>query len=76
MSPYLPYTPDRIVTDSIAAVKAGAAVIHIHGRDPKDGRPSSAPELFREYAARIKAKTEAVINMTTSLKCVPATWAQ
>ncbi len=65
MSPYLPYTPDQIVTDSLAAVKAGAAVIHIHGRDPKDGRPSSDPELFREYAARIKAETDAVINMTT-----------
>ncbi len=65
MSPYLPYTPDQIVTDSLAAVKAGAAVIHIHGRDPKDGRPSSDPQLFREYAARIKAETDAVINMTT-----------
>ncbi len=65
MSPYLPYTPDQMVTDSLAAVKAGAAVIHIHGRDPKDGRPSSDPQLFREYAARIKAETDAVINMTT-----------
>lgn len=65
MSPYLPYTPDQIVADSIAAARAGAAIIHLHGRDPKDGRPSSNPELFREYAARIKAETDAVINMTT-----------
>lgn len=65
MSANLPYTPDQIVTDSIAAVEAGAAIIHIHARDPKDGRPSSDPELFREYAAGIKDKTEAVINMTT-----------
>jgi uncharacterized protein (DUF849 family) len=65
MSPYLPYTPDQIVADSIAAARAGAAIIHLHGRDPKDGRPSSNPELFREYAARIKVETDAVINLTT-----------
>jgi uncharacterized protein (DUF849 family) len=65
MSPKLPYTSDQIVTDSIAAVEAGAAIIHIHARHPGDGRPSSDPELFRDYATRIKATTDAVINMTT-----------
>lgn len=65
MSPYLPYTPDQIVSDSLAAVEAGAAIIHLHGRDPQDGRPASDPQLFREYAARIKAESDAVINMTT-----------
>ncbi len=65
MSPHLPYTPDQIVADSLKAVEAGAAIIHIHARDPQNGYPSSDPELFREYATRIKAETEAVINMTT-----------
>ncbi len=65
MSPHLPYTPDQIVADSLKAVEAGAAIIHIHARDPQNGYPSSDPELFREYAVRIKAETEAVVNMTT-----------
>ncbi len=65
MSPHLPYKPDDIVADAVAAAHAGAAIIHIHGRDPADGRPSSDPNIFKEYARRIKAETDAVINMTT-----------
>jgi uncharacterized protein (DUF849 family) len=65
MSPYLPYKADHLIADSVAAVKAGAAIVHIHGRNAHDGSPTSDPEIFREYAAGIKAETEAVINMTT-----------
>ena len=65
MSPHLPYKPEHIIAESIAAVRAGAAIVHIHGRDTENGCPSSNPELFREYAAGIKSETEAVINMTT-----------
>ncbi|MCA9965629.1 MAG: 3-keto-5-aminohexanoate cleavage protein [Anaerolineales bacterium] len=65
MNPHLPYKPDHLIADSIAAVKAGAAIIHIHGRNAHDGSPTSDPEVFREYAAGIKAETDAVINMTT-----------
>jgi uncharacterized protein (DUF849 family) len=65
MSPYLPYKADNLIADSIAAVQAGAAIVHIHGRNAHDGSPTSDPEIFREYAAGIKAETDAVINMTT-----------
>lgn len=65
MNPNLPYKPEHLIEDSIAAAKAGAAIIHIHGRNAHDGSPTSDPEVFREYAAGIKAETNAVINMTT-----------
>ena len=65
MSPYLPYTPDDIVRQSIEAAQAGAAVIHLHARDPHDGRPTPDPELFRDYVTRIKAESNAIISLTT-----------
>lgn len=65
MSPHIPYKPDHLIADSIAAAKAGAAIIHIHGRDYEDGSPTSDPAVFKEYAAGIKAETNAIINMTT-----------
>ena len=65
MSPHFLIKPDEIIADAISAANAGAAIIHIHGRDPKDGRPSSNPEIFGEYAAAIKAETNAIVNMTT-----------
>lgn len=65
MSPYIRFAPDEVVADAVAAAKAGAAIIHIHARDPKDGRPSSDPAIFRVYASGIKAETDAIINMTT-----------
>jgi uncharacterized protein (DUF849 family) len=65
MSPYLPYKLDHLVADSVAAAKAGAAIIHIHGRDPVNGRPTSDPAIFKEVAAGIAAETDAIINMTT-----------
>ena len=65
MSPYLPVTPDEIATAAIAAAEAGATVLHLHARDPEDGRPSQDPALFQQFLPRIKQSTEAVVNITT-----------
>lgn len=65
MSPYLPVTPEEIAADALGAAEAGAAVLHLHARDPRDGRPSPDPELFMQFLPVIKAQTDAVINITT-----------
>ena len=65
MSPYLPVTPDEIAAAAIAAAEAGATVLHLHARDPVDGRPTQDPDVFRQFLPRIKASTDAVINITT-----------
>jgi uncharacterized protein (DUF849 family) len=65
MSPYLPITPDEIAQAAIEAAQAGAAIVHLHARDPKDGRPTQDPELFRQFGARIKAASDVVLNFTT-----------
>ncbi|MBI3709393.1 MAG: 3-keto-5-aminohexanoate cleavage protein [Proteobacteria bacterium] len=65
MSPYLPLTPDEIARDSIAAAEAGASILHLHARDPKDGRPTPDPEVFMQFLPRIKQQTDAVVNITT-----------
>ena len=65
MSPNLPVTADEIARAAIDAAKAGAAILHLHARDPKDGRPTQDPEAFRPFLAQIKAATNAVINLTT-----------
>src|SRR3546814_12167329 len=65
MSPYLPITPDEIVADAVAAAEAGAAMIHLHARDPKTGKPTPSPEIFGQFLSRIKHQTDAIINITT-----------
>jgi len=65
MSPYLPITPAEIAEQSIAAAEAGASIIHLHARDPNDGRPSPDPKLFMQFLPVIKQSTDAVINITT-----------
>jgi uncharacterized protein (DUF849 family) len=65
MSPYLPITPDEIARDAIAAAEAGASILHLHARDPKDGRPTPDPEVFMQFLPRIKQSTDAVVNITT-----------
>ena len=65
MSEHLPLTPDEIATDAIAAAEAGAAILHLHARDPKDGRPTPDPGVFMEFLPRIKQQTDAVVNITT-----------
>jgi 3,5-dioxohexanoate:acetyl-CoA acetone transferase len=65
MTPYLPLTPDEIAAESIAAAEAGAAIIHLHARDPKDGRPTPDASVFMQFLPRIKQNTDAVVNITT-----------
>ncbi len=65
MSPHLPVTSDQIATQAIDAAKAGAAILHLHARDPIDGRPTPDPEVFMQFLPRIKNACNAVINITT-----------
>lgn len=65
MSPYLPVTPDEIAQAAIGAAQAGAAIVHLHARNPKDGSPTQDPEVFRQFLPKIKAATDVVINLTT-----------
>ena len=65
MSPYLPITPDEIADAAIGAAEAGAAIVHLHARDPETGKPDQTPEAFARFLPRIKQRTNAVINITT-----------
>lgn len=65
MSPNLPFTPQEIAEQGIAAAKAGAAILHLHARDPNDGRPTADPDVFMQFLPKIKAECDAVINITT-----------
>lgn len=65
MTPHLPITPDEIATAAIEAADAGAAIIHLHARNPENGRPVQDPDLFMQFLPRIKQATDAVVNITT-----------
>ncbi len=65
MSPHLPYTVEDVVEQGVAAAEAGAAVLHLHARDPKDGSPSADPKIFAEYASGIKQRSDVVISIST-----------
>lgn len=65
MSPYLPLTPEQIAQQAIEAAQAGAAILHLHARDPVDGRPSADPRVFQQFVPQIAAATDAVINITS-----------
>jgi uncharacterized protein (DUF849 family) len=65
MSEYLPLTPCEIASQAIAAAEAGAAILHLHARDPADGRPTPDPGVFKQFVPRIADATDAVINITT-----------
>jgi uncharacterized protein (DUF849 family) len=65
MSDALPYKPEDIASQAIDAARAGAAILHLHARDPKDGRPTPDPDVFMQFLPRIKVATDAVINVTT-----------
>lgn len=65
MSPHLPITPDEIVADALAAAEAGAAILHLHARNPETGQPDQTPEAFGRFLSRIKQATNAVINITS-----------
>jgi uncharacterized protein (DUF849 family) len=65
MSPYLPVTPDQIAEQAIEAAEAGAAILHLHARNPEDGSPTPDPKVFDRFVPRIAEATDAVINITT-----------
>lgn len=65
MSEHLPITPSEIATASIEAAEAGASIIHLHARDPENGKPDPNPDLFMEFLPRIKQSTDAVMNIST-----------
>ncbi|MBA2780082.1 3-keto-5-aminohexanoate cleavage protein [Billgrantia kenyensis] len=65
MSPHLPVTPEEIAEAAIAAAEAGAAILHLHARDPENGKPTQDPAVFERFLPRIKGSTDAVINLTT-----------
>ncbi|MDQ2802879.1 MAG: 3-keto-5-aminohexanoate cleavage protein [Pseudomonadota bacterium] len=65
MSPHLPVTPDEIANAAIGAAEAGAAILHLHARDPATGKPDQSPEAFAPFLARIKQSTAAVVNLTS-----------
>ncbi|MGB3834595.1 MAG: 3-keto-5-aminohexanoate cleavage protein [Mesorhizobium sp.] len=65
MSQYLPITPAQIADQAIEAARAGAAVLHLHARNPADGSPTPDPAVFEQFVPRITAETDAIINITT-----------
>lgn len=65
MSPHLPITPEEIIEAAVGAAQAGAAIIHLHARDPKTGKPDQSPEAFAKFLPSIKARTNAVLNLTS-----------
>jgi len=65
MSPHLPITPEEIIEASVGAAEAGAAIIHLHARDPITGKPDQSPEAFGKFLPQIKARTNAVLNLTS-----------
>lgn len=65
MSPHLPCTPQEIAEQAIEAAQAGAAIIHLHARDPSDGRPTPSPDVFAQFVPAIAQATDAVVNITT-----------
>jgi 3,5-dioxohexanoate:acetyl-CoA acetone transferase len=65
MSPHLPVTADEIAEAAIGAAEAGAAILHLHARDPQTGKPDQSPEAFAPFLSRIKQSTDAVLNLTS-----------
>ncbi len=65
MSPHLPVTPAEIAEQAIAAAEAGASILHLHARNPADGRPTADPAVFMQFLPRIKQASDAVINIST-----------
>jgi len=64
-TPHLPLTPQQIIDDAVRAANAGAASVHIHGRDPKTARPTTEPAVYREIASGIKARSNVIVCVTT-----------
>jgi uncharacterized protein (DUF849 family) len=65
MSPHLPVTAQEIAEAAVGAAEAGAAIVHLHARNPKDGRPDQTPEAFAPFLREIKRRSNVVVNLTT-----------
>lgn len=65
MSPHLPVTAEEIAASALEAADAGAAIVHLHARNPEDGRPDQSPEAFEPILARIKSASDVIVNLTT-----------
>jgi len=65
MSPHLPVTPDEIIAAAVGAAEAGAAIVHLHARDPVTGKPDQSPDAFARFLPAIKAQTGCIVNLTT-----------
>src|SRR5262245_63168015 len=65
MSPHLPVTPAEIAEAALGAAEAGAAIVHLHARNPVDGRPDQSPEAFEPFLRVIKQSSDVVVNLTT-----------
>lgn len=65
MSPYLPVTPEEIADAALGAAEAGAAIVHLHARNPEDGKPDQSPEAFEPFLKVIKQRSDVVVNLTT-----------
>jgi len=65
MTPYLPITADEIAAAALGAYDAGAALVHLHARDPVNGKPDQRPEAFAPFLKTIKERSDVVINITT-----------
>lgn len=65
MSPYLPVTPAEIAESALGAAQAGAAIVHLHARNPVDGRPDQSPQAFEPFLRVIKQSSNVVVNLTT-----------
>ena len=72
MTPHLPITPQQIADAAVGAAEAGAAIIHLHARDPVTGRPDQSPEAFGKFLPQIKERCDAVINITCLLYTSPS----
>lgn len=68
MSPYLPITAREIADAALGAAEAGAAIVHLHAREPHNGKPSQEPALFTPFLTEIKEKSDVVINITTGAR--------
>lgn len=65
MTPHLPITPQEIAEGAVGAAEAGAAIVHLHARDPKDGRPTPDPEVYAEFLPEIQANSDVIVNITS-----------
>jgi uncharacterized protein (DUF849 family) len=65
MSPHIPITPQEIADAAVGAAEAGAAIVHLHARDPRNGKPDQSPQAFEPFLKDIRKRSNVVVNITT-----------